>query len=160
MRPARWRRSTHVVIGVAVLLLAAAVVAVAAVVTSGGRSTSEAKAVKPQPTPALAHPGVTPLADSAPKPAPDKLTATLAPFVADPNLGAFTGRVTDAMTGAQLWAQGAGIPMQPASSITDSIGAMSPFSMSSGSQPGAMVGPLKALASTLMAVTASPSRFT
>jgi D-alanyl-D-alanine carboxypeptidase/D-alanyl-D-alanine-endopeptidase (penicillin-binding protein 4) len=115
MRPARWRRSTHVVIGVAVLLLAAAVVAVAAVVTSGGRSTSEAKAVKPQPTPALAHPGVTPLADSAPKPAPDKLTATLAPFVADPNLGAFTGRVTDAMTGAQLWAQGAGIPMQPAS---------------------------------------------
>ncbi|MDT5325541.1 MAG: hypothetical protein QOF25_2693, partial [Mycobacterium sp.] len=53
MRPARWRRSTHVVIGVTVLLLAAAVVAVAAVVTSGGRTTSEAKAGKPQPTPAL-----------------------------------------------------------------------------------------------------------
>ncbi|MDT5391503.1 MAG: hypothetical protein QOE04_5144, partial [Mycobacterium sp.] len=115
MRPGRWRRSTHVVIGVAVLLVAAAVVAVAAVVTSGGRPTSEAKAVKPQPTPAVADPGVTPLADSAPKPTPDKLAATLAPFVADPNLGALTGRVTDAMTGTQLWAQGAGIPMQPAS---------------------------------------------
>jgi len=115
MRPARWRRSTHVVIGVAVLLVAAAVVAVAAVITSGGHSTSEAKTVKPQPTPALAAPGVTALADTAPKPTTDKLTAALAPFVADPNLGAFTGRVTDAMTGAQLWAQGASIPMQPAS---------------------------------------------
>jgi len=115
MRPARWRRSTHVVVGVAVLLVVAAVVAVAAVVTSGGRSTSDAKTVKPQPTPAQAAPGVTPLADTAPKPTPDKLTAVLAPFVADPNLGMFTGRVTDAMTGAQLWAQGANVPMQPAS---------------------------------------------
>ena len=115
MRPARWRRSTHVVVGVAVLLVVAAVVAVAAVVTSGGRSTSDATAIKPQPTPALAAPGVTPLADTAPKPTTDKLTAALAPFVADPNLGMFTGRITDAMTGAQLWAQGAGIPMQPAS---------------------------------------------
>jgi D-alanyl-D-alanine carboxypeptidase/D-alanyl-D-alanine-endopeptidase (penicillin-binding protein 4) len=104
-----------VVIGVAVLLVAAAVVAVAAVITSGGHSTSEAKTVKPQPTPALAAPGVTALADTAPRPTTDKLTAVLAPFVADPNLGAFTGRITDAMTGAQLWAQGASIPMQPAS---------------------------------------------
>jgi D-alanyl-D-alanine carboxypeptidase/D-alanyl-D-alanine-endopeptidase (penicillin-binding protein 4) len=115
MRPARWRRSTHVVIGVAVLLVAAAVVAVAAVITAGGPSTSEAKTVKPQPTPALAAPGVTALADTAPKPTTDKLTAALAPFVADPNLGAFTGRITDATTGAQMWAQGANIPMQPAS---------------------------------------------
>jgi D-alanyl-D-alanine carboxypeptidase/D-alanyl-D-alanine-endopeptidase (penicillin-binding protein 4) len=104
-----------VVIGVAVLLVTAAVVAVAAVITSGGHSTSEAKTVKPQPTPALAAPGVTALADTAPKPTPDKLTAALAPFVADPNLGAFTGRITDGTTGAQLWAQGASIPMQPAS---------------------------------------------
>jgi D-alanyl-D-alanine carboxypeptidase/D-alanyl-D-alanine-endopeptidase (penicillin-binding protein 4) len=115
MRPTRWRRSTHVAVGVAVLLVVAAVVAVAAVFTAGGRSTSEAKAVKAQPALAVAHPGVTPLADSAPKPAPDRLNATLAPLVADPNLGALTGRVTDAMTGAQLWAQGAAIPMQPAS---------------------------------------------
>jgi D-alanyl-D-alanine carboxypeptidase/D-alanyl-D-alanine-endopeptidase (penicillin-binding protein 4) len=39
----------------------------------------------------------------------------LAPLVADPNLGALTGRITDALTGAQLWAQGADVPMQPAS---------------------------------------------
>ena len=56
-----------------------------------------------------------PVADSATKPTPDRLAATLAPLVADPNLGALTGRITDAITGAQLWAQGADVPMQPAS---------------------------------------------
>jgi D-alanyl-D-alanine carboxypeptidase/D-alanyl-D-alanine-endopeptidase (penicillin-binding protein 4) len=115
MRPTRWRRSTHVVVGVAVLLVVAGVVAVGAVLTSGGRSTSEAQAVRPQPAAASADPGVTPLADSAPKPTPDRLAATLAPLVADPNLGALTGRITDAITGTQLWAQGADVPMQPAS---------------------------------------------
>jgi D-alanyl-D-alanine carboxypeptidase/D-alanyl-D-alanine-endopeptidase (penicillin-binding protein 4) len=35
--------------------------------------------------------------------------------VADPNLGALTGRITDAITGTQLWAQGPDVPMQPAS---------------------------------------------
>ncbi|WP_029116817.1 D-alanyl-D-alanine carboxypeptidase/D-alanyl-D-alanine-endopeptidase [Mycobacterium sp. URHB0044] len=115
MRPTQWRRSTHVVVGVAVLLIVAAVVAAGAVFTSGGQSSSEAKAVKPQPAAASAAPGVTPLADTAPKPTPDRLAATIAPFVADPNLGAFTGRITDAITGTQLWAQGADVPMQPAS---------------------------------------------
>jgi D-alanyl-D-alanine carboxypeptidase/D-alanyl-D-alanine-endopeptidase (penicillin-binding protein 4) len=114
MRPTRWRRSTHVVIGVAVLLLVAAVVGVAAVLTTGN-STSDAEPIKPTPPAATAKPGIVPVADSAAKPTPDRLAATLAPLVADPNLGALTGRVTDAMTGAQLWAQGADIPMQPAS---------------------------------------------
>lgn len=114
MRPTRWRRSTHVVIGVAVLLLVAAVVAVAAVLTTGN-STSGAEPIKPTPAAATAKPGIVPVADSADKPTPDRLAATLAPLVADPNLGALTGRITDAMTGAQLWAQGADIPMQPAS---------------------------------------------
>ena len=114
MRPTQWRRSTHVVIGVAVLLLVAAVVGVAAVVTTG-HSTSDAQAVKPAPAAATAQPGILPVADSATKPTPDRLAATLAPLVADPNLGALTGRITDAITGAQLWAQGADVPMQPAS---------------------------------------------
>jgi D-alanyl-D-alanine carboxypeptidase/D-alanyl-D-alanine-endopeptidase (penicillin-binding protein 4) len=114
MRPTRWRRSTHVVIGVAVLTLVAAVVAVAAVFT-GGNSTSDAEPMKPMPPAATAKPGIVPVADSADKPTPDRLAATLAPLVADPNLGALTGRITDAMTGAQLWAQGADLPMQPAS---------------------------------------------
>ncbi len=114
MRPTRWRRSTHVVIGLAVLLLVAAVVAAAAVFGTGN-STRDADAVKPAPPAAIAQPGIVPVADSAAKPTPDRLAATLAPLVTDPNLGALTGRITDAMTGAQLWAQGADVPMQPAS---------------------------------------------
>ncbi|OBF40778.1 D-alanyl-D-alanine carboxypeptidase [Mycobacterium sp. ACS1612] len=114
MRPTQWRRSTHVLIGVAVLLLVAAVVAVAAVLTSGN-STSDAQVVKPAPAAATAAPGVVPVGDSATKPTPDRLAGLLAPLVADPNLGALTGRITDAITGAQLWAQGADVPMQPAS---------------------------------------------
>jgi len=114
MRPTQWRRSTHVVVGVAVLLLVAAVVAAAAVL-GNGNSTSDAQAVKPAPAAATAAPGIVPVADSATKPTPDRLAATLAPLVADPNLGGLTGRITDAVTGAQLWAQGADVPMQPAS---------------------------------------------
>ena len=112
MRPTRWRRSTHVVVAVAVLLLVAGVVAVAAVMTGGHSSDA---AVKPAPPAATAEPGVVPVADSAPQPTPDRLAATLAPVLADPNLGNLTGRITDAMTGEQLWAQGADVPMQPAS---------------------------------------------
>jgi D-alanyl-D-alanine carboxypeptidase/D-alanyl-D-alanine-endopeptidase (penicillin-binding protein 4) len=113
MRPIRWRRSTHVVIGVVVLSAVAAVVAVAAVLSSG--NSSDAQAVKPAPPAATAKPGVVPVADSAPKPTPDRLAALLAPLAADPNLGNVTGRITDAATGSQLWAQGADVPMQPAS---------------------------------------------
>ena len=113
MRPTQWRRSTHVVVGVAVLLLVAAVVAAAALL--GDNSTSDAQAVKAVPAAATAAPGVVPVADSATKPTPDRLAAMLAPLVADPNLGIVTGRITDAITGAQLWAQGADVPMQPAS---------------------------------------------
>jgi serine-type D-Ala-D-Ala carboxypeptidase/endopeptidase (penicillin-binding protein 4) len=115
MRPTRWRRSTHALVGVAVLLMVAGVVAVAAFVASRSPATSAAPAVAPEPAAVTANPGVAPLADSAQPPTPDRLTATLAPFVADPNLGALTGRVTDAVTGSQLWAQGADVPMQPAS---------------------------------------------
>jgi serine-type D-Ala-D-Ala carboxypeptidase/endopeptidase (penicillin-binding protein 4) len=114
MRPTQWRRSTHVVVGVAVLLLVAAVVAAAAVLGTG-HSSSDAEPIKPAPPAATAQPGIVPVAASATKPTPDRLAAMLAPFVADPNLGALTGRITDAITGAQLWAQGADVPMQPAS---------------------------------------------
>ncbi|MGV0656226.1 D-alanyl-D-alanine carboxypeptidase/D-alanyl-D-alanine-endopeptidase [Mycolicibacterium thermoresistibile] len=113
MRPTRWRRSTHVLIGVAVLFVVAAVVAAAALL-SGGASTSDA-AIKPLPAPVTADPGVRPLGDSAPEPTPDGLAAALAPALADPNLGILTGRITDAVTGAELWSQDAGLPMQPAS---------------------------------------------
>ncbi len=113
MRPTQWRRSTHVVIGVAVLLVVAAVVAFAAVLTNG--RPGDANAIPAAPALAMANPGIKPVADSAQKPTPDKLAATLALTLADPNLGILTGRITDAATGAQLWAQGADLPMQPAS---------------------------------------------
>ena len=113
MRPTRWRRSTHVVVGVAVLVLVAVVVAAAAVLTTG--HSTDAAPIKPAPPVATAKPGIVPVAASAPEPTPDRLAATLAPMLADPNLGILTGRITDAMTGAQLWAQGADVPMQPAS---------------------------------------------
>jgi serine-type D-Ala-D-Ala carboxypeptidase/endopeptidase (penicillin-binding protein 4) len=113
MRPTQWRRSTHALVGVAVLVLVAAVVAAAGVFTT--RDSTDAAVVIPTPPGATANPGVVPVADSAPKPTPDRLAAALAPALADPNLGRLTGRITDAMTGAQLWAQGADLPMQPAS---------------------------------------------
>jgi serine-type D-Ala-D-Ala carboxypeptidase/endopeptidase (penicillin-binding protein 4) len=113
MRPTRWRRSTHVIVGVAVLVLVAVVVAAAAVLTTG--HSTDAAPIKPAPPAATAKPGIVPVAASAPKPTPDRLAATLAPMLADPNLGNLTGRITDAMTGAQLWARGADVPMQPAS---------------------------------------------
>ncbi|WP_435405181.1 hypothetical protein [Mycolicibacterium houstonense] len=47
MRPTRWRQSTHVAVGVVVLVLVAAVVAVAAVLT--GHQSSDAAAARPAP---------------------------------------------------------------------------------------------------------------
>jgi D-alanyl-D-alanine carboxypeptidase/D-alanyl-D-alanine-endopeptidase (penicillin-binding protein 4) len=112
MRPTTWRRSTHVVIGVAVVLVVAALVVAAALLRS---NSSDAVAIPPAPAPATADPGIKPVSDSADKPAPDKLAETIALTLADPNLGAFTGRIADAATGEQLWTQGADVPMQPAS---------------------------------------------
>ena len=114
MRPTRWRRSTHVLIGVAVLMVVVAVVVAAALMTSA-RQPVDAEAIKPQPALVSPQPGVVALTDAAPEPKPEKIAATLAPFVADPNLGQLTGRVTDALTGEELWAKDPRVPMQPAS---------------------------------------------
>lgn len=113
MRPTRWRRSTRVVVGAAVLLVVAVVVAVSVVLITG-RSRDDV-AIKPLPAPVTAAPAVVPVADSAPAPTDAGLAAALAPALADPNLGNVTGRVTDAITGDQLWEQRSDLPMQPAS---------------------------------------------
>ncbi len=97
------------------LLLVAIVVAVGAVATSSPSPATAPVAVAPQPALVTPQSGVTPLSDSAPTPTAAGLAATLAPFVANPDLGALTGRVTDAVTGKELWSQGAFVPMQPAS---------------------------------------------
>lgn len=112
MRPTRWRRSTYVLLGLAVVLLAAVVAAASVVVA---RQSGDQVAVPPAPAPASAQPAVVPVTDTAAKPTPRALAAALAPVLADPNLGMFTGRVSDAMSGEVLWEQGARIPMQPAS---------------------------------------------
>ncbi|MGE2834141.1 D-alanyl-D-alanine carboxypeptidase/D-alanyl-D-alanine endopeptidase [Mycobacterium sp. SMC-4] len=112
MRPTRWRRSTFVILGLAVVLLVA-VVAAATVVAA--RQPGEQVAVPPAPAPASAQPAVVPVTDSAAKPTSRGLAAALAPVLADPNLGRFTGRISDAMSAEVLWEQGARIPMQPAS---------------------------------------------
>ena len=96
MRPTRWRRSTHVLIGVAVLIVVAAVVTVAAV---GARGPREVVAIPAQPAAVTPQPAVTALSDAAPEPVPARLAAVLAPFVANPDLGVLSGRVTDAATG-------------------------------------------------------------
>ena len=76
MRPTRWRRSTDVVVGVAVLLLVAARV--------GGRRGDRRRALqRARPSTRSARgdraAGIVPVADSAPKPTPDRLAGTLAP---------------------------------------------------------------------------------
>lgn len=113
MRPGRWRRSTHLVIGLVVLVLVVALVGVAAVVTS--TRTSARSDLPQQPAAVTAAPGVHPLGDADTEPTPKGLAATLAAALADPNLGMLTGRVTDGATGAELWEQGERIPMLPAS---------------------------------------------
>ena len=113
MHPTRWRRSTHLVIGIGVLAVVAAVLLMAVLITGAHRGAPEPTI--PDPPVAVANPGVVPLADTAPVPTPPGLAAALDPPLADPNLGVVTGRVTDARTGAQLWQRGTDVPMQPAS---------------------------------------------
>jgi D-alanyl-D-alanine carboxypeptidase/D-alanyl-D-alanine-endopeptidase (penicillin-binding protein 4) len=114
MRPTQWRPSTHLIVGVGVLAIVAAVVAAAALLTASGRGASVPQ-VAPPPPAVTAKPGIVPVAASAPMPTQSALAAALAAPVADPNLGRLGGRVTDAMTGEELWQQLDDAPMQPAS---------------------------------------------
>lgn len=111
----RWRKSTQVLIGLAVLAFVAAVVAAATFFTTGGHGSSGSHAPVPPPRPPVLKPGVVPVADNAETPSPGGLAAVLAPVVADPNLGRFGGRITDALTGNQLWQLADDMPLVPAS---------------------------------------------
>jgi D-alanyl-D-alanine carboxypeptidase/D-alanyl-D-alanine-endopeptidase (penicillin-binding protein 4) len=113
MRPTRWRTSTHLIVGVGVLAIVAALVAAAALLTSSGHG---ADAHVPPPPPAVtAKPGVVPVATNAPMPSQAALAAALAMAAADPNLGKLGARVTDAMTGEELFQQFDDVLLQPAS---------------------------------------------
>lgn len=67
-----------------------------------------------------AVPGINPVPADAPMPKSAALAAALAPVLANPDLGDFTGQVSDAITGEVLWQQGATTPRTPAS-VTKSL---------------------------------------
>jgi serine-type D-Ala-D-Ala carboxypeptidase/endopeptidase (penicillin-binding protein 4) len=114
MRPTQWRPSTHLMVGAGVLVTVAAVVAAAALFTASGRGASGPQ-VPPPPAAVTAKPSIVPVSATAPVPSQSGLAATLAAVVADPNLGKMGGRVTDAMTGEELWQQQDDLLLQPAS---------------------------------------------
>ncbi|CAM4098198.1 D-alanyl-D-alanine carboxypeptidase precursor [Mycobacterium basiliense] len=114
MGPKRWRKTTHVLVGVAVLAFVAAVVAAAAFFTTG-RHGAGGRLPVPPPRPPTVKPGVTPVAETATAPIAGAVAAALAQVAADPNLGTLGGRVSDALTGQELWRQLDDLPLVPAS---------------------------------------------
>ncbi|MGE5696698.1 MAG: D-alanyl-D-alanine carboxypeptidase/D-alanyl-D-alanine-endopeptidase [Candidatus Sericytochromatia bacterium] len=116
MRPAREakRGRTHLLIGAAVLVVVVVVVAAAALLANGGSNRS-AEAAPESPPAAAPTLSVVPIGDTAPLPTSAGLAAALRQPLANPDLGALTGRVTDATTSTELWQQGSTAPMVPAS---------------------------------------------
>jgi serine-type D-Ala-D-Ala carboxypeptidase/endopeptidase (penicillin-binding protein 4) len=114
MGPTRRRRSLQVLVGLAVLAFVAAVVAAAMFFTTGVHG-GGTRASVPPPRPPTVKPGVVPVGDTAETPSAGGLAAALAPAAADPNLGRLGGRVTDALTGKELWQVADDLPLVPAS---------------------------------------------
>ncbi|QNG21096.1 D-alanyl-D-alanine carboxypeptidase/D-alanyl-D-alanine-endopeptidase [Rhodococcus triatomae] len=97
--------------------IAVVAVAIAAVVIAVDRTRGTGDAVSALPTPPLvtAAPQVVPLPGGAPAPTPAGLAAALGPAAANPDLGSFSGTVSDAETGQELWSVGPESPKLPAS---------------------------------------------
>ena len=114
MGPTRWQKSTHVFVGLAVLALVAAVVAAATFFTSN-HGAGGARATVPPPRPPTVTPGLTPVSDTAEAPSAAGVAAALAAVAADPNLGSLGGRITDALTGKEVWQVADDLPLVPAS---------------------------------------------
>ncbi len=148
MRPTRWRRSTHAIVGIVVLALVAAVVAVVAILNRSDHGTSRAQTL-PAPPAAAARPSIVPVLDTAPMPTSDGLAATLAAVANDPNLGVFGGRISDAVTARQLWQRADDLPLKPASTnkaltaaaalLAVDLGARVTTKVVTGAQPGVVV---------------------
>jgi D-alanyl-D-alanine carboxypeptidase/D-alanyl-D-alanine-endopeptidase (penicillin-binding protein 4) len=103
-----------VFIGFAVLAFVAAVVAAATFFTTSGHGSSS-RAPIPPPHAAAVKPGMIPVSDTAETPSGVGVAAALAAVAADPDLGRLGGRVTDAMTGKELWRVADDMPLVPAS---------------------------------------------
>ena len=115
MGPTRRRRSIQVLIGFAVLAFVAAVVAAAMLFTTGVHGSGSTRASVPPPRPPTVKPGMVPVVDTAETPSAGGLAAVLAPAAGDPNLGRLGGRITDAITGKELWQVADDLPLVPAS---------------------------------------------
>ncbi|MFE4617481.1 D-alanyl-D-alanine carboxypeptidase/D-alanyl-D-alanine-endopeptidase [Streptomyces sp. NPDC056747] len=97
----------------------------AAAPATGGAHHARPPAPAPprRPAPAPSAPGVlpalhAPAAAERPAGRPADLAATLVPLLADPGLGPLrTASVVDTATGTQLYGEGAGTPMTPASTV-------------------------------------------
>lgn len=114
---ARRRKRVRLLLGVVAAVVVGAVVAVLVVQGPNlGLGTSAASPTTAAPPPPITPTRqIAPVPADAPTPTPAALAAALAPVVANPALGSFTGVVSDAETGAVLWSQGADTPMVPAS---------------------------------------------
>ncbi len=115
MGPTRWQKSTPVFVGLAVLAFVAAVVAAATFFTTGGHGANGARTPIPPPHAPTVKPGMVPVIDTAETPSAAGVAAALAAVAADPNLGRLGGRITDAMTGKELWRVADEMPLVPAS---------------------------------------------
>jgi len=115
MGPTRWQKSTHVFVGLAVLAFVAAVLGAATFFTTSGHGATSARAPVPPPRPPIVKPGLVPVSDAAETPSPAGVAAVLAGVAADPNLGKLGGRITDALTGKELWQVADDLPLVPAS---------------------------------------------
>jgi serine-type D-Ala-D-Ala carboxypeptidase/endopeptidase (penicillin-binding protein 4) len=115
MGPTRRRRYIQVLVGFAVLAFVAAVVAAAMLFTTGVHGSGSTRASVPPPRPPTVKPGMVPVVDTAETPSAGGLAAVLAPAAADPNLGGLGGRITDAITGKELWQVADDLPLVPAS---------------------------------------------
>lgn len=115
MGPTRWQKSTHVFVGLAVLAFVAAVVAAATFFTSAGHGGNNSRAPIPPPHAPTVKPGMVPVSDTAETPSAAGVAAVLGAVAADPNLGRLGARVTDALTGKELWQVADDMPLVPAS---------------------------------------------
>lgn len=112
----RHQRNMRVLI-VSVVALAVVIAASVFIVERGRGAASTNLETGDTAAPALvtAAPQVSALPKDAPEPTSDGLRIALEAALANPDLGAFSGAVSDASTGRELWVVGADVPRLPAS---------------------------------------------
>lgn len=71
--------------------------------------------VPPRPEPIAATPAINAVSATAPQPTADGVTKQIAAAARAPQLGEFTGQVSDSLTGAILWSKSPSTPRVPAS---------------------------------------------